>query len=281
MKKILCLIVMVAVMLMPSFIVKADAKFGINCDAKQKQEDGTVTKKCYLKMSTTDKIDGVKASLALENVTLKQISAKGSWTNKSNGTSLEFTSGSAVTGDFVVAEMIFEIDQTATNCRIALIPGDVTFIEETYTCAIVDGKYWGKESKIVDEATYNEQCVPKKTYTCQIVDGVYWGKNNTEVDEATYKAECEPAQEITYSCAIVDGKYWGKNNVVVDVTTYNNECVSKPEPTPTPTPVKKVEQPKQVINNPETAASSGLYMVGAGALAFVGIRFLKNKQESL
>lgn len=77
-----------------------------------------------------------------------------------------------------------------------------------YSCRIVDGKYWGKNYTVVDEATYKKQCTnPEPTYTCKIVNGKYWGKNATVVDKATYEAQCETEKKYEYEYVLqVGGK---------------------------------------------------------------------------
>jgi len=112
--------------------------------------------------------------------------------------------------------------------------------EVTYTCEIVDGIYWGKDSKEVDAKTFDEECVqvtpvnpkpynPKptpKTYTCEIVNSEYWGKDSNKVDYETYYDDCVK-HTIKYTCKVVDGEYWGKNSTKVDQVTYEDECIEK------------------------------------------------------
>lgn len=53
-----------------------------------------------------------------------------------------------------------------------------------YTCKFVNGEYWGKESKIVDQSTYEDQCVTKPTPT-PVVNKEYEYKKET----STYYAK--------------------------------------------------------------------------------------------
>ena len=47
-----------------------------------------------------------------------------------------------------------------------------------YTCKFVNGEYWGKDSTVVDQATYEDQCVTKPTPT-PVVDKEYEYKKET------------------------------------------------------------------------------------------------------
>lgn len=66
--------------------------------------------------------------------------------------------------------------------------------EETPKCEIKDGKFYGKDGNVVDEATYKKECEKPEepeTHKCEIVKGTYYGIKGNEVDYNTYKSECE------------------------------------------------------------------------------------------
>lgn len=71
--------------------------------------------------------------------------------------------------------------------------------DETPKCATKDGKFYGKDGNVVDEATYKKECekpsddpTPTPTeHKCEIVKGTYYGINGNEVSYSTYKSECE------------------------------------------------------------------------------------------
>ena len=63
--------------------------------------------------------------------------------------------------------------------------------EEVHKCEIKDGKFYGKDGNVVDEATYNKECKQPEVHKCEIVKGTYYGIKGNEVDYKTYKSECE------------------------------------------------------------------------------------------
>ena len=70
-----------------------------------------------------------------------------------------------------------------------------------------------------------KECEEQKTYKCEKVDGKFYGKNGNVVDEATYKAECEkPEEDETHKCEVVKGTYYGIKGNVVNYNTYKAEC---------------------------------------------------------
>lgn len=96
--------------------------------------------------------------------------------------------------------------------------------QQKYTCKIIDGKYWGKNSTLVDKDTYNVECL----HRCQTISSgskiEYWGSNYTVVSEYTWKEQCLQQK---YTCEIVSGEYWGRNSTKVsDYRTWLNECGS-------------------------------------------------------
>ncbi len=108
---------------------------------------------------------------------------------------------------------------------------------EVRKCEKVNGKYYGKDGKEVDEATYKKECEKPtpEVHKCEKVNGKFYGKDGNVVDEATYKKECEkptptPEPE-THSCEIVKGTYYGIKGNVVDYATYKAECEKEDLPT--------------------------------------------------
>ena len=130
MKKFITMLVIMAILVIPN-TVKADVNFnGFYCDAKQQQADGSVTKKCYIKVTSDDYINEVKSGLELTNVKLKSVTTKGTWvSNPTTDGTLHFTSSEKVTGEFVIAELVFEIDTTASKCGIGLMPTYVNIVD--------------------------------------------------------------------------------------------------------------------------------------------------------
>jgi uncharacterized repeat protein (TIGR01451 family) len=60
-----------------------------------------------------------------------------------------------------------------------------------HKCEKVDGKFYGKDGNVVDEATYKKECEKPQEHKCEIVKGTYYGIKGNVVDYKTYKAECE------------------------------------------------------------------------------------------
>ena len=83
-------------------------------------------------------------------------------------------------------------------------------------CKTHNGKYYGKNGKIVDKKTYELEC---GTHSCKEVYGHYFNKNGKEVDKKTFELECG-----TYSCKEVYGHYFDKNGNEVDKKTFELEC---------------------------------------------------------
>lgn len=87
---------------------------------------------------------------------------------------------------------------------------------ESHTCEKVGDKYFGKDGNIVDKTTFDKEC---NRHVCEIIDNTYFGKDGTEVDKHEYTLECEK-----HYCEVIDGYYFGKNGYEVDSTTYDKEC---------------------------------------------------------
>ena len=84
-------------------------------------------------------------------------------------------------------------------------------------CEYANGKYYGKDGKVVDKTTYSIQC---QKHTCEKVGNVYFGKNGTQVNYETFYKECQK-----HVCEKVGDTYFGKNGTEVDEETYNLECL--------------------------------------------------------
>ncbi len=171
MKKVLSLIILAIMIALP---IKANAALdftGFRCGDKVYETDGTVTKTCYIIGKTTNNstISQFTATLTLENMTLKSINATSPWTNYSQGTSLSFKASQSVSGDnFQIATLVFTVNDATQKCNVKLVPcyddgqitcGDPVTVTESYTCKVVDGKYYGKNGNIVTESVYNSECV--------------------------------------------------------------------------------------------------------------------------
>ena len=92
---------------------------------------------------------------------------------------------------------------------------------EKHTCEKVGDVYFGKEGKIVDINTFDKEC---NKHVCEIIDNTYFGKDGRVVDGKTYSLECE-----RHVCEIINNTYFGKDGVVVDEATYKSQCVVVPD----------------------------------------------------
>ncbi len=168
MKKVIGLIVLAMMIVLP---MKVNAGFGFqfNCD---EIDETTNTKTCYIVGSTTgsSSLNKVNGTLTLQNMTVKSITASSPWTDYSNGTQLEFTSPTNVTGaSFTIATIVFDINVKGQDCAVTFVPcytedgtygcGNAIKVEEKFTCRIVDGKYYGKNGNEVTAEVYNAECV--------------------------------------------------------------------------------------------------------------------------
>ncbi len=83
-------------------------------------------------------------------------------------------------------------------------------------CEYANGKYYGKDGKVVDKTTYSIQC---QKHTCEKVGNVYFGKNGNQVSYTTFDIECNP-----HKCEKVGDVYFGKDGNQVDYQTFYKEC---------------------------------------------------------
>ncbi len=116
-------------------------------------------------------------------------------------------------------------------------PSDKTKEEQSYSCKVVNGKYYDKNGKVVSKAEYDKSCTTPETYSCKVVNGKYYDKNGKVVSKAEYDKSCTTPE--TYSCKVVNGKYYDKNGKVVSKAEYDKSCT-------TPEPVKYMYEYKYV-----------------------------------
>lgn len=186
MKKVIGLIVLAMMVVLP-MSVKADiifeesvknpnkglpgSKDGFYCDAIDKT---TNTKTCYIvgRLTGGSTISSFSGTLEMHYLTLKSITPSSPWTNESVGTNLKFTASSPVSSaQFTIATLVFDVapDYVPNGCYVNLSPcydengnygcGNKITVEESYTCRVVGGKYYGKNGNEVTEAVYNAECV--------------------------------------------------------------------------------------------------------------------------
>ena len=112
-------------------------------------------------------------------------------------------------------------------------------------CQYYDGKYYGKDGKVVDKTQYSIECekhscekvgdtyfgkngsivsyeqfkLECEKHVCEIIDGHYFGKTGSEVSKQQYSIECEK-----HFCEVIDGHYFGKDGLEVGQSTYDKEC---------------------------------------------------------
>ena len=91
---------------------------------------------------------------------------------------------------------------------------------EKHTCEKVGDKYFGKDGKEVDKITFTKEC---EKHVCELIDGTYFGKDGSIVDSVTYDKECN-----RHVCEVIDNTYFGKDGSIVDVNTYKDQCEAKP-----------------------------------------------------
>lgn len=171
MKKVIGLIVLAVMVILP---MKVNA--GYSFDFKEvAQDDTTLTTEISVTITGTSTLSQIGGTLTMKHVTLKSVTvADSKWTNVSSGSTLLFKAASNVgAGTYKIATVVFQKDNTATAtdpCYVNWTPctdetgsfvcGNTPIeIKETYTCKVVDGKYYGKNGAEVTEAVYNSECV--------------------------------------------------------------------------------------------------------------------------
>lgn len=174
MKRVISLIVLAMMIVLPMSVNAALDFSGFKCDDKVTAADGSVTKTCYIigKATGGSSISKFTATLTLQNMSIKSITASDPWTDASSGTNLVFNSSKNVSDStFTIATIVFNVDNTAEKCAVQLIP-----------CYTEDGSYGCGNTVEVDEK--------EEKNTCKIVGGKYYGKNGNEVTKEVYEAEC-------------------------------------------------------------------------------------------
>lgn len=183
MKKVIGLIVLAMMIVLPMSVnadlafnetVKGSSKDGFYCEATKKDERGNATEEtCYIIGRATggSSLTKFTATLALQNMTVKSITASSPWVNEStSNTNLVFTTTSPVSSaKFTIATIVLDVNTAGDKCAVELIPcydengnfgcGNKITVEESYTCRVVGGKYYGKNGNEVTEAVYNAECV--------------------------------------------------------------------------------------------------------------------------
>lgn len=183
MKKVIGLIVLAMMVVLPMTVnadlafnetVKGSSKDGFYCVATKKDERGNATEEtCYIIGRATggSTLSRFTGTLTLQNMTVKSITASSPWVNEStSNTNLVFTTSSPVSNaQFTIATIVLDVNVAGERCAIDLIPcydengnfgcGNKITVEESYTCRVVGGKYYGKNGNEVTEAVYNAECV--------------------------------------------------------------------------------------------------------------------------
>lgn len=172
MKRVIGLIVLAMMVVLPMSVNAALDFSGFTCDDKVTANDGSVTKTCYIigKATNGSSISKFTATLTLQNMSIKSITASDPWTNESNGTSLSFQASTNVSSsNFTIATIVFNVDNTAEKCAVQFIPcydeegtygcGNTVEVTESYVCKVVNGKYYGKNGNEVTADVYNTECV--------------------------------------------------------------------------------------------------------------------------
>lgn len=99
-------------------------------------------------------------------------------------------------------------------------------------CKYRNGKYYGKNGKVVSKSEYKKQCKSTKKSSkkyCTKSNGKYYGSDGKEVTENEYKKQCEPEEENHY-CVKYNEKYYDKEGKEVTESEYKRECETT-EPT--------------------------------------------------
>ncbi len=168
MKRVIGLIIFAMMVILPTTVNAA----GYNWSMKSTQDDSTVTIELSITINNKSytKIGG---NFTLSHLTLDSITPESGWTYEASGNTLTFTNPAGITnGTYKIATIVFKKDGLATEndkCNV------------TWNgCVDEEGSYICEDQPV----TYTE------TYTCRVVNGKYYGKNGTEVTEAVYNSEC-------------------------------------------------------------------------------------------
>ena len=196
MKKVLGILLVLATIIMPYYHVEAKSyNFeGYYCDQKQPIDDKTFYMTCHIVVNTDFGVNHIEGNLVLKNVTLTDIRTNDDWVNN-NGISTHdnFTANTNHQGTFTVADLIYTGNLADTECIAGFEPIIAEeIIPKTYTCAIIDNEYYGKDgSKITEEKFYEDCC----DYVCTVVDNKYYFDNNGKsVDYDSFLKSCSTVE---------------------------------------------------------------------------------------
>lgn len=174
MKKILFILLCAIAILVPVKANAASVSFeGYYCDDKVPLDDGTFYMVCHIVVSAETQINHVSGTLILANVNLESIKMHDDWTNNNGlSTEVDFTSKTAHTGTFTVADLVYTGDLSDEYCEASFMPDVVDYEKpQNFVCMIVDGVYYGKNGTQVSEVEYYEECC---NYTCTVIDNKYY-----------------------------------------------------------------------------------------------------------
>ncbi len=96
-------------------------------------------------------------------------------------------------------------------------------VNQSHTCEIIDGTYFGKDGTEVDRTLYSIQC---EKHVCEKVGNTYFGINGTEVSADQFTNEC------VHKCEVYNNQYYGENGTVVTEETYKAQCETVVVPVP-------------------------------------------------
>ena len=97
-----------------------------------------------------------------------------------------------------------------------------------YYCAVVNGKYYNNNGKVVSKKAYQKACgkTPPKYY-CAVVNGKYYDNKGNIVSKSAYQKACDKTPP-KYYCAVVNGKYYDDKGNIVSKSKYQEACGPKP-----------------------------------------------------
>lgn len=97
-----------------------------------------------------------------------------------------------------------------------------------YYCAVVNGKYYNNNGKVVSKKAYQKACgkTPPKYY-CAVVNGKYYDNKGNIVSKNAYQKACDKTPP-KYYCAVVNGKYYDDKGNIVSKSKYQEACGPKP-----------------------------------------------------
>lgn len=207
MKKIFTILLLLSTIIFP---INASAKSysfeGYYCDEKKDMGDGTFYMTCHILVTSDFEINHIEGNLILKNVKLESIKTSSDWVNNNGlSSSVSFTSTTAHSGSFSVADLAFTGNINDTDCEASFEPTLAEKNEANKVCAIIDDKYYGKDGNVVNEETYFEDCCD---YVCTVVDNKYYF--NSKGKSVTYDemlSDCSTTETITNPQTGIDYGY--------------------------------------------------------------------------